>query len=119
MQRARCRPPRQSNNSQPKRAIDDSPAWNISSHLVLRIIRSLESAMAKSRKLFLEFLEDRITPTSWGIAWPNPGHLTLSFVPDGSGVSNAQSALFQNLNTNAPASAWQTEILRALQTWAI
>ncbi|HEV3116029.1 MAG TPA: matrixin family metalloprotease [Gemmataceae bacterium] len=75
--------------------------------------------MAKSRKLFLELLEDRITPATWGIAWPNPGHMTLSFVPDGTGVSNAQSSLFQSLNANAPTSAWQAEILRALQTWAI
>jgi hypothetical protein len=75
--------------------------------------------MAKSRKLFLELLEDRITPATWGIAWPNPGRLTLSFVPDGSAVSNAPSALFQNLNANAASSAWETEILRALQTWAI
>ena len=38
--------------------------------------------MAKLRKkLNLEVLEDRLVPTLWGVAWPNPGHLTLSFVP--------------------------------------
>ncbi|HMC89227.1 MAG TPA: hypothetical protein VKI17_06750, partial [Gemmataceae bacterium] len=75
--------------------------------------------MTKSRRLFVEVLEDRLTPAAWGVAWPNPGHLTLSFVPDGTAVSNVQSSLFQTLNANAPASAWQAEILRAFQTWAI
>src|ERR1700687_2511381 len=76
--------------------------------------------MTKSPRLFLEVLEDRLTPAAWGIAWPNPGHLTLSFVPDGTAVSNAQSSLFKTLNANAPSSAaWKAEILRALQTWAI
>ncbi|HEV3081058.1 MAG TPA: matrixin family metalloprotease [Gemmataceae bacterium] len=75
--------------------------------------------MAKSRRLSVEVLEDRLTPAAWGIAWPNPGHLTLSFVPDGTAVSNAPSTLFQSLNANARAAAWQAEILRAFQTWAI
>ena len=75
--------------------------------------------MAKSRRLCVEVLEDRLTPATWGIAWPNPQHLTLSFVPDGTAVSNAPSTLFQSLNANAQAAAWQAEILRAFQTWAI
>src|SRR5438552_6110915 len=75
--------------------------------------------MAKSRKLSLEVLEDRLTPATWGIPWPNPGHLTLSFAPDGTAVSNAQSSLFQSLNGSAATSAWEQEILRAFQTWAV
>src|SRR5437868_7573839 len=75
--------------------------------------------MAKSRKLSLEVLEDRLTPATWGIPWPNPGHLTLSFVPDGTAGSNAQSSLFQSLNGSAATSAWEQEILRAFQTWAV
>jgi len=75
--------------------------------------------MAKSRRLCVEVLEDRLTPATWGIAWPNPGHLTLSFVPDGTAVNSAPSTLFQSLNANAPTAAWQAEILRAFQTWAI
>jgi hypothetical protein len=74
--------------------------------------------MAKSRKLRVELLEDRLTPSTWGIAWPNPGQLTVSFVPDGTTVSGYQSNLFQTLNAGAVTSAWEQEILRALQTWA-
>src|SRR5207245_10011617 len=72
----------------------------------------------KSRKLILEALEDRLTPSQWGVAWPNPGHLTLSFVPDGTGVGNLKSNLFQSLNANAATASWEEEILRAFQTWA-
>jgi len=74
----------------------------------------------KSRKLMLEALEDRLTPTQWGVAWPNPGHLTLSLVPDGTSVgSGLSSNLFQTLNANAPTANWEEEILRAFQTWAV
>jgi hypothetical protein len=73
----------------------------------------------KSRKLMLEALEDRLTPTQWGVAWPNPGHLTLSLVPDGTSVGNLKSNLFQSLNANAPTASWEEEILRAFQTWAV
>jgi hypothetical protein len=75
--------------------------------------------MAKSRRLAVELLEDRLTPATWGIAWPNPGHLTVSFVPDGTMVNGYQSNLFQTLNAGAATSAWEQEILRALQTWAV
>src|SRR5207302_2544787 len=73
----------------------------------------------KSRKLFFELLEDRLTPAQWGIAWPNAGHLSLSFVPDGTSVSGSPSNLFQSLNASAPTAAWEAEILRAFQTWAV
>ena len=75
--------------------------------------------MAKSRKPSVEQLEDRLTPATWGIAWPNPGHLTVSFVPDGTQINGYQSNLFQTLGAAAPTSAWQDEILRAIQTWAV
>jgi hypothetical protein len=75
--------------------------------------------MAKSRKLNLEALEDRLVPTLWGVPWPNPGHLTLSFVPDGTSASSFQSNLFQTLNGVGSTAAWEQEILRAYQTWAI
>jgi Matrixin len=81
-------------------------------------------AKTRSRKLWLEVLEDRLTPSTlasnpWGMAWPNPGHITLSFAPDGTAVNNYQSNLFQTLNAVAPTSAWETAILQALQTWAV
>jgi hypothetical protein len=75
--------------------------------------------MRKSRKLFLELLEDRLTPSQWGIAWPTPGHLTLSFVPDGTSVSGNPSNLMQTLNGSAPTASWEAEILRAFQAWSV
>jgi hypothetical protein len=75
--------------------------------------------MAKSRKPTVELLEDRLTPSAWGIAWPDAGHLTVSFVPDGTQVSGYPSNLFQTLGAIAPTNAWEEEILRALQTWAV
>ncbi|HMF17532.1 MAG TPA: putative Ig domain-containing protein [Gemmataceae bacterium] len=74
--------------------------------------------MKRKIVLHLESLEDRCTPATFGNPWPDPGHLTLSFVPDGTQVGNTTSNLFQKLNTVAPTKTWQMEILRAFQTWA-
>jgi hypothetical protein len=67
-------------------------------------------------RLSVEKLEDRLTPT-WGVGWYSPGHLTLSFVPDGTDVSETPSSLHALLGPDT--TAWQREILRAFQTWAI
>jgi len=77
--------------------------------------------MARSRRLVVEQLEDRLTPSSsiWGVPWPNPGHLTLSFVPDGTQAGLGTSNLFQGLNAVAPTATWELAVLRAFQTWAV
>jgi hypothetical protein len=75
--------------------------------------------MAKSRKLTVEQLEDRLAPATWGMAWPDPGQLTLSFVPDGTQVSGYQSNLMQTLGAAAPTNSWKIAILQAYQTWAV
>lgn len=77
--------------------------------------------MGKSKKrLAVEVLEDRTMPALFGVPWPDPEHLTLSFVPDGTSVLNGnQSQLFQILNQQAPTAVWETAILRAYQTWAV
>src|SRR5947208_1846465 len=75
-------------------------------------------AMPRSRRLFLERLEDRCTPATSGITWPDGSHLTLSFVPDGTQVASYTSSLFRTLNTVAPTDVWQREIVRAFQSWA-
>jgi hypothetical protein len=68
--------------------------------------------------LTVELLEDRLTPATFGVPWPDAPQLTLSFAPDGTPVGTQQSQLFQVLGAVAPTSAWQTAILRAFQTWA-
>src|SRR5262249_38760969 len=74
-----------------------------------------EPAVPKTRKPMLEILEDRLTPSTFGSIWPNPGNLTLSFVPDGTNAGGASSSLFQMLDAQAPAAAGDTKTLRALQ----
>src|SRR5438093_7122852 len=71
-----------------------------------------------TRRLFAERLEDRDVPATFGLAWPDPQHLTVSFVPDGTSANGGASGLFQTFNAAAPTSVWQAEILRAFQTWA-
>lgn len=67
-------------------------------------------------RLRFERLEDRLVPTQFGLPWPDPGHLTLSFAPDGTttpaGPSTAGATMFSAAN-------WQREVLRAFQTWAV
>src|SRR5262245_15961836 len=69
-------------------------------------------------RLNIERLEDRCTPSTSGVAWPDNQHITLSFVPDGTGVGASPSSLFRTLDAVAPRAVWQREILRAFQTWA-
>jgi len=66
----------------------------------------------------LEPLEDRNLLATWGVAWPNPQHVTVSFVPDGTAIGSAQSNLFQTLNSQATTNVWETTILQAIKTWA-
>ena len=68
-------------------------------------------------RFFLESLEDRSLPTSFGIPWPDASHLTISFVPDGTQTPNGPSTLFQTMNAMAPTAVWETQILRAYQAW--
>src|SRR5262245_65332781 len=64
-------------------------------------------------------LEDRSLPASaFGIPWADPGHLTLSFAPDGTATQLGANSLSQVLACAGPADAWQREVLRAFQTWA-
>ena len=71
-----------------------------------------------TRRLCAERLEARDVPATFGLAWPDPQHLTVSFVPDKSAAAGAPSGLFHTLNDTASTAVWKTEILRALQTWA-
>jgi hypothetical protein len=74
---------------------------------------------ARSRRLLLEALEDRCVPATFGDPWPDAPHLTLSFAPDGTSVSGQTSNLFATLNALEPTAAWQLDVLRAFQTWAV
>jgi hypothetical protein len=69
-------------------------------------------------RLNVEVLEDRLTPTTWNNPWPDPHHLTVSFAPDNTAIAGQPSTLFAKLNQVAQTTTWETEVLRAIQTWA-
>jgi hypothetical protein len=70
--------------------------------------------------LRVEALESRTVPyAASGNAWPHPELITVSFEPDGTDLGGQSSNLFATFNAEfGSASAWQTPILTALQTWA-
>jgi hypothetical protein len=71
-------------------------------------------------RLTVEALEARNLLTAYyGLTWPNPGHLTLSFAPDGTGVDGYQSALSRTLGSQLSTRTWQMAVLQAMQTWAV
>src|SRR5215813_10600580 len=74
---------------------------------------------AKSRRLYVEPLEDRCTPATFGNPWPDASHLTLSFAPDGTAIGTNTSNLIATLNAVAPTKTWELAILQAFQTWAV
>jgi hypothetical protein len=85
--------------------------------------------MTSHCRLSVEQLEDRLVPAGGSgispapapsIAWQDPTHLTLSFVPDGTVVGDQTSALFQTLNQQLGSpQVWEAQILKAFQTWAV
>jgi len=74
--------------------------------------------MAKAR-LTLECLENRAVPAAFAVPWPEANHLSLSFAPDTARVANQTNALSQVLDAQMARPAWQEDILRAFQTWAV
>lgn len=75
--------------------------------------------MSLLRKLFVERLENRRLLAALAVPWPEIGQLTLSFAPDGTQVGNQTSELFRSLDPPLAVDVWQTQILRAMQTWAV
>jgi hypothetical protein len=63
-----------------------------------------------ARCLCLELLEDRVVPAVFGFPWPDPAHLTISFVPAGTLVGSTPAA--------ALTPDQQAAVLRAVETWA-
>lgn len=53
-----------------------------------------------------------------GNEWPDARVVTISFEPDGTNLGGVYSNLFSTFDANPNLVGWQTEILRAAQTWA-
>ena len=84
--------------------------------------------MKRPVKLKLEPLEVREVPALFGNPWPNAQNLTMSFAPDGTAIAGYSqdafgwlqpSKLSAEMSSAGTTAQWQTEILRAFQTWAV
>jgi Matrixin len=71
----------------------------------------------RSTRLQLEALEERDLPSTFGNAWLDGQHLTLSFASDGTDISGSASELFRTIEVSGTDA--QFAILRAFQTWAV
>lgn len=74
--------------------------------------------MSRHSHLRVERLEDRSLPAVFGVPWQDPGHLTISFAPDGTPIAGHGSDLFASLDRVQPRAAWQRAVLEAFQKWA-
>lgn len=74
--------------------------------------------MVRQRTLQLQRLEDRLTPANYNLPWHDPGHLSLSFVPDGTSIAGHASQLHSSLDGQFTRAAWQRTLLQAFQSWA-
>ncbi|MFO0916547.1 MAG: hypothetical protein U0795_26565 [Pirellulales bacterium] len=54
-----------------------------------------------------------------GLVWGAEPHLTVSFVPDGTGVMDQQSGLFARFNALGTTDQWQQAVTDAFQTWMV
>jgi len=71
----------------------------------------------QTQRPYLEQLESREVPATFGNGWADPLQLTTSFAPDSTQVGDRSSNLFSLLGKNFAEVAWKTELLRAIQSW--
>ena len=80
--------------------------------------RISEPAIVRGMHPGLEGLEPRILLYSaLGDQWTYSSRITYSFMPDGTNVGGAPSALFQTLNANYPTATWEQQIEAAASLW--
>jgi hypothetical protein len=89
-------------------------------HLVLS---NRVRATRGGRRWVVEALETRWLPSGpgyvlSGLAWPNPSHITFSIVGDGVPWDHGINNLNATMNGLFGPGVWETQIAKALQTWA-
>ena len=70
------------------------------------------------RQLRLESLEARHLMATFGVPWPEPRSLSVSFPSDNANVGAWPNELRSSLDQATDRLQWQHEVLRAFQTWA-
>lgn len=68
---------------------------------------------------YCESLEARRLFATYGNPWPDGSRLTMSFAPDTTALVGQRSQLHSSLDGVLTRAAWQSQIARALQTWAV
>ena len=84
-------------------------------------------AHQRSFRIQNDTLESRCVPATFGIAWPNASHITVSFPGDNSRIGSDSNNLSSSLNNQfstsggsvgAATAAWQGALLQAFQAWS-
>lgn len=75
--------------------------------------------LLRRRRLSLETLESRRVMATFGTPWPEPRSLSVSFPTDMADIGHYDNSLREKLDQVADRQVWQTEVLRAFQSWAV
>ena len=82
-------------------------------------MRQTPSLQRRQRsQLTFESLERRETPAQFGLPWGDAMHLTTSFAPMALRPSTSQAIFKPILTRSWGHGAWQSAVLRAMQTWS-
>ncbi|MCC6510869.1 MAG: matrixin family metalloprotease, partial [Pirellulaceae bacterium] len=73
----------------------------------------------RKTKLKLERLERREVMATFGVPWPEPRNLSVSFPSDNASIGAYPNQLREKLDQVTDRQVWQEEVLRAFQTWAV
>ncbi len=71
-----------------------------------------------TRSLQLERLENRQVMATFGVPWPEPRSLSVSFPSDNASIGAFPNSIRERFDQVADRAQWQYEALRAFQTWA-
>ncbi len=73
---------------------------------------------APRRALRVEKLEERQVMATFGVPWPDPRSLSVSFPSDDASIGAFPNTVRQRFDQVTDRLQWQSEVLRAFQTWA-
>jgi len=85
------------------------------------------SRISRQIQINNDSLESRDLPATFGIAWPNAQHISVSFAPEATSINGRSNELNSVLGSQFGASltsgtaaqaAWKSAMLRAFSTWS-
>jgi len=93
----------------------------------LKMMKLSRSRASRHIQLHNDSLESRDLPATFGFAWPNAQHLSVSFAPEATSINGRSNEINSvlgsqfgaSLTTGAAAqAAWKSALLRAFSTWS-